>query len=49
MLSRNTMSRRPSLSLPDPLALSAGVLPRLVLALALSGLLWGAVSWAMSA
>ncbi|SHK22919.1 hypothetical protein SAMN02745194_04486 [Roseomonas rosea] len=35
--------------LDDPLALSAGALPRLGWALAVSVLLWGAVAWALSA
>ena len=34
--------------LPDPLALSTGVVPRLILAIGLSGLLWLGVAWAMS-
>lgn len=34
--------------LPDPLALSTGVAPRLILALGLSALLWLGVAWAMS-
>lgn len=34
--------------LPDPLALSTGVAPRLILAIGLSGLLWLGVAWAMS-
>ncbi|WP_458097273.1 hypothetical protein [Roseomonas sp. WA12] len=32
----------------DPLALSAGALPRLGWAVVVSALLWGAVLWAMS-
>ena len=35
--------------LADPLALSSGVLPRLLLALALGAALWAGVSWAMAA
>ena len=35
--------------IPDPLALSAGVLPRLALALALGAALWAGVFWAMAA
>ena len=34
--------------LPDPLALSTGVTPRLILALGLSALLWLGFAWAMS-
>ena len=30
--------------LPDPLALSTGVVPRLILAIGLSGLLWNALT-----
>ena len=44
MLCRNIMSR-----LTDPLALSAGIAPRLVLAAGLSGLLALAVAWAIAA
>ncbi len=45
MLCRNIMSPH----LADPLALSAGVLPRLLLAVALGALLWAGVFWAMAA
>ncbi|WP_280842920.1 hypothetical protein [Pararoseomonas baculiformis] len=38
------------LALPqDPLALSAGVLPRLGWAMLVAAALWGAVFWALSA
>ncbi len=33
--------------LADPLALSGGAAPRLLLAAAVLALLWGAVAWAM--
>ena len=39
---------RPFPGLNDPLALSAGALPRLGWALAVAALLWGAVLWALS-
>ena len=35
--------------LVDPLALSAGVLPRLALALVLGTMLWAGVRWALAA
>ena len=37
------------LSLPDPLALSSGALPRLLLAGGVLAVLWAAVGWAMAA
>ncbi|MFH5926190.1 hypothetical protein ACHEVM_16410 [Roseomonas sp. SXEYE002] len=43
------MTRRSPLRLDDPLALSAGALPRLGWAALVSALLWGAVLWALSA
>ena len=43
------MTRRFSLRLDDPLALSAGALPRMGWAVLVSALLWGAVLWALSA
>ena len=49
MLCRNSMTRRTNPLLTDPLALSAGVLPRLGWALGVSALVWSAVFWAMSA
>ena len=39
---------RPFPGLTDPLALSAGALPRLGWALGVAALLWGAVLWALS-
>jgi hypothetical protein len=35
------------LGLPDPLALSAGAAPRLLLAAGVLALLWAAVAWAL--
>jgi hypothetical protein len=43
------MPLRLSFHLDDPLALSAGALPRLGWAVLVSALLWGAVFWAVSA
>jgi hypothetical protein len=42
------MTRSPFAPPLDPLALSAGVASRLVLAGVLLALLWGAVAWAMA-
>jgi hypothetical protein len=39
----------PNPSFPDPLALSAGTVSRLVLAAVLLALLWGGVAWALLA
>ena len=44
MLCHNIMTR----ILADPLALSAGVLPRLALAAGLTALLWAGVFWALA-
>ncbi|WP_159350086.1 hypothetical protein [Roseomonas harenae] len=49
MLCRNAMPLRLPFQLDDPLALSAGALPRLGWAVLISALLWGAVFWAISA
>ncbi len=34
---------------PDPLALSSGAAPRLLLAAGVAAVVWGAVLWAMAA
>ncbi len=45
MLHHNSMMSRHS----DPLALSSGALPRLLLAGGVAAVLWAAVAWAMAA